>query len=108
MIIIFAAQILMFKMKKVDSLFVANLSKNTKMSKRGIIWQLSTEGLWTAEEEEDEEEEDLNSDCRIFYKVIFASQGGAHPTPLEAAFQIYPEKSTPKLSQIMRGKVKVS
>ena len=86
---------------------MANLSKNTKMSKRGVIWQLSTEGLWTAEEEE-EEEEDLNSDCSIFNNVIFASQGGAHPTPLEAAFQIYPEKSTPKLSQIKRGKVKVS
>ena len=88
MIIIFGALILMFKMKKVDSFFVANLSKNTKMSKRGVIWQLSTEGLWTAEEEEEEEEEDLNSDCSIFYNVIFASQGGAHPTPMEAAFQI--------------------
>ena len=37
MIIIFGALILMFKMKKVDSFFVANLSKNTKMSKRGVI-----------------------------------------------------------------------
>ena len=69
---------------------MANLSKNTKMSQRGVIWQLSKEGLWTAEEEEEkEEEEDLNSDCSIFYNVILASQGGAHPTPLEAAFQNY-------------------
>ena len=59
------------------------------MSQRGVIRQLSTEGLWTAEEEEEEEEGDLNFDCSIFYNVIFASQGGAHPTPLEAAFQNY-------------------
>ena len=78
------------------------------MSQRGVIRQLSTEGLWTAEEEEMEEEGDLNSDCSIFYKVIFASQGGAHPTPLEAAFQNYEKKSTLKLSEIMRGEVKVS
>ena len=77
MIIIFGAHILMLKMKKVDSFFVANLSKNTKMSKRGVIWQLSTEGLWTVEERGSGESEGSREEGG--WELVEEGRGSASP-----------------------------